>query len=86
MSALAPGDRVLVTRRLAPGVLDPLARACRVTLHDDDLPMRRDQLLAAAAGCAALLATLDDVVDQKLLRATGPGCVWSQPRGRHAQH
>ncbi|KAA2253978.1 D-glycerate dehydrogenase [Solihabitans fulvus] len=64
---------MLVTRRLAPGVLDRLAASCAVTAHDDDLPMPRADLLAAARGSAAVLATLDDVVDAEFLDAAGPG-------------
>ncbi|GAA2139994.1 D-glycerate dehydrogenase [Kitasatospora kazusensis] len=63
---------VLVTRRLAPGVLERLARSCDVTLHDDDLPMPRAELLKAVAGAAAVVTTLDDVVDAEFLDAAGP--------------
>lgn len=62
---------VLVTRRLAPGVLDRLTDALDVTVHDDDLPMPRDELLAAVRGRAAVLTTLDDRVDSELLDAAG---------------
>ncbi|WP_441250732.1 2-hydroxyacid dehydrogenase [Kitasatospora sp. McL0602] len=65
--------KVLVTRRLAPGVLERLTPHVDVTLHDDDLPMPRAALLAAAAGKAAVLTTLDDVVDEEFLAAAGPG-------------
>jgi glyoxylate reductase len=62
---------VLVTRRLAPGVLERLTRSCAVTLHDDDLPMPRAELLAAVRGKAAVVTTLDDVVDGEFLDAAG---------------
>jgi glyoxylate reductase len=65
--------RVLVTRRLAPGVLERLADAAEVIRHDAEQPMPRADLLAAAAGCTALLTTLDDRVDAELLDAAGPG-------------
>ncbi|PBC78250.1 glyoxylate reductase [Streptomyces sp. TLI_235] len=64
--------RVLVTRRLAPGVLERLAAACEVVHHDSEAPLPRAELLAAAAGCTALLTTLDDTVDTELLAAAGP--------------
>ncbi|GAA5007701.1 hypothetical protein GCM10025734_49040 [Kitasatospora paranensis] len=64
---------VLVTRRLAPGVLERLAAACEVVHHDSEQPMPRAALLAAADGCTALLTTLDDIVDDELLDAAGPG-------------
>lgn len=65
--------RVLVTRRLAPGVVDRLAAACELLHHDTGRPMPRAELLAAATGCTALITTLDDVVDAELLDAAGPG-------------
>lgn len=67
-----PRPSVLVARRLAPGVAERLRAGCRVVLHDDDLPMPRAELLHAARGCAAVLATLDDLVDEEFLDAAGP--------------
>lgn len=64
---------VLVTRRLAPGVLDRLTSSCEVIAHDNDLPMPRGDLLAAACGRTAVLTTLDDAVDAEFLDAAGPG-------------
>ncbi|WP_431679973.1 2-hydroxyacid dehydrogenase [Kitasatospora sp. KL5] len=64
--------KVLVTRRLAPGVVDRLHPACDVRHHDSEQPMARAELLAAAAGCTALVTTLDDTVDGELLDAAGP--------------
>lgn len=63
---------VLVTRRLAPGVTERLAPSCDVTLHDDVRPMERAALLAAVHGRAAVITTLDDVVDDEFLDAAGP--------------
>ena len=62
---------VLITRRLAPGVLERLQPACRLTVHDHDEPMPRPDLLRAAAGQAGLLCTLADRVDAELLDAAG---------------
>lgn len=69
----APRPAVLVTRRLAPGVADRLATACDLRYHDSEQPLPRAELLATAAGCTALLTTLDDTVDTELLDAAGPG-------------
>ncbi|WP_033439529.1 NAD(P)-dependent oxidoreductase [Saccharothrix sp. NRRL B-16314] len=66
------GHALLVTRRLAPGVVDRLLPSFSVTLHDDDAPMPRADLLAAVRGRAAALTTLDDVVDADFLDAAGP--------------
>ncbi|MGW6916149.1 2-hydroxyacid dehydrogenase [Kitasatospora sp. NPDC054939] len=64
---------VLVTRRLAPGVVERLSAVHGVTQHDSDLPMARAELLAAVRGRAAVVTTLDDVVDGEFLDAAGPG-------------
>ncbi|MER5637509.1 D-glycerate dehydrogenase [Kitasatospora sp. NPDC002227] len=71
MTAKLP--KVLVTRPLAPGVLPRLAAACDVTVHEGELPMAREELLAAVRGKAAVLTTLDNRVDAELLDAAGPG-------------
>jgi len=62
---------VLITRRLAPGVLERLQPVCRLTVHDEDHPMPRANLLSDAAGQAGLLTTLADRVDTELLDAAG---------------
>ncbi|WP_051829937.1 MULTISPECIES: 2-hydroxyacid dehydrogenase [Streptomyces] len=64
---------VLVTRRLAPGVIERLTAHHAVTCHDSDLAMDRAELLAAARGRRAVLTTLDDRVDAEFLEAAGPG-------------
>ncbi|WP_405005817.1 D-glycerate dehydrogenase [Kitasatospora purpeofusca] len=64
---------VLVTRRLAPGVVERLSAQLAATLHDSELPMSRDELLAAVRGRRALITTLDERVDAELLDAAGPG-------------
>ncbi|MFD0529528.1 hypothetical protein ACFQ1I_25995 [Kitasatospora arboriphila] len=48
---------------------DRLAAACDLRYHDSEQPLPRAELLAAAAGCTALLTTLDDTVDTELLDA-----------------
>ncbi|MFA7762556.1 2-hydroxyacid dehydrogenase [Streptomyces sp. NRRL S-448] len=66
-------ERILVTRRLAPGTLDRLTAHHNVELHDSDAVMPRDQLLQAVRGKHAALTTLDDRVDEQFLEAAGPG-------------
>ncbi|MCX4687265.1 D-glycerate dehydrogenase [Kitasatospora purpeofusca] len=63
---------VLVTRRLAPGVVERLSAQLPATLHDSELPMSREELLAAVRGRRALITTLDERVDAELLDAAGP--------------
>lgn len=63
---------VLVTRRLAPGVLERLTEHHAVTCHDSDLAMERADLLAAVRGRRAVITTLDDRVDAEFLDAAGP--------------
>ncbi|WP_328955528.1 D-glycerate dehydrogenase [Kitasatospora purpeofusca] len=64
---------VLVTRRLAPGVVERLSAQLAAALHDSELPMSREDLLAAVRGRRALITTLDERVDAELLDAAGPG-------------
>ncbi|MEV0530362.1 D-glycerate dehydrogenase [Kitasatospora sp. NPDC050463] len=68
-----PLPPVLVTRRLAAGVIERLTARHAVTQHDSDLPMARGELLAAVRGRTAAITTLDDVVDGAFLDAAGPG-------------
>ncbi|MEE1789056.1 D-glycerate dehydrogenase [Streptomyces sp. SP17BM10] len=70
MSELPPP--VLVTRRLAPGVIERLTAHHVVTCHDRDRSMPRAELLAALPGRRAVLTTLDDRVDVEFLDAAGP--------------
>ncbi|MFE4973439.1 2-hydroxyacid dehydrogenase [Kitasatospora sp. NPDC056651] len=64
---------VLVTRRLAPGVIERLTAHHAATCHDSDLAMDRAELLAAVRGRRAVITTLDDRVDAEFLDAAGPG-------------
>ncbi|MFJ8433553.1 2-hydroxyacid dehydrogenase [Kitasatospora sp. NPDC094019] len=64
---------VLVTRRLAPGVVERLSAQLPAALHDSELPMSREELLTAVRGRRALITTLDERVDAELLDAAGPG-------------
>ncbi|MGW3182771.1 2-hydroxyacid dehydrogenase [Kitasatospora sp. NPDC001119] len=64
---------VLVTRRLAPSVIERLTAHHAVTCHDSDLAMDRAALLDAVRGRRAVITTLDDRVDAEFLDAAGPG-------------
>ncbi|MFJ6774707.1 2-hydroxyacid dehydrogenase [Kitasatospora sp. NPDC091257] len=63
---------VLVTRRLAPGVVERLTAHHAATCHDSDLAMDRAALLDAVRGRRAVITTLDDRVDAGFLDAAGP--------------
>ncbi|MFF4384306.1 2-hydroxyacid dehydrogenase [Kitasatospora sp. NPDC001547] len=63
---------VLVTRRLAPGVVERLTAHHEATCHDSDRAMDRADLLDAVRGRRAVITTLDDRVDAEFLDAAGP--------------
>ncbi|MBV2152442.1 D-glycerate dehydrogenase [Kitasatospora sp. SUK 42] len=63
---------VLVTRRLAPGVIERLTAHHAVTCHDTGEEMERAELLAAVRGRRAVLTTLNNRVDADFLDAAGP--------------
>ena len=62
--------RVLVTRRLPDGGLDPLFEAGHEITgpHDDDRPFDADELRAGAAECDAIVCLLTDRIDDDVLR------------------
>jgi glyoxylate reductase len=65
--------RVLVTRRLPAGGLDPLADAGHeIVQRVDDQPFSAAELVAAAAGVDAIVCVITDVVDGAVLRAGAP--------------
>ncbi|MET8624784.1 D-glycerate dehydrogenase [Kitasatospora sp. NPDC004669] len=70
MSATPPP--VLVTRRLAPGVIERLTAHHAVTCRDTDEEMDRAELLDAVRGRRAVLTTLNNRVDAEFLDAAGP--------------
>ena len=61
MTAQRPA--IVITRRLAPGIVEVLAGCCEVRQHDSERPMSRAALIDAVPGSAALLTTLADVVE-----------------------
>ncbi|HZR14469.1 MAG TPA: D-glycerate dehydrogenase [Acidimicrobiia bacterium] len=65
--------RVLVTRRLPAGGLDPLDRPdVELVTRDDDVPYTHDELVALAGDVDAIVCLLTDRVDAEVLRAGAP--------------
>jgi glyoxylate reductase len=62
--------RVLVTRQLPPGGLDPL-QGHELLQRDGDQPLSHQELVEAAAGVEAIVCLLTDRIDQEVLTA-GP--------------
>src|SRR2546423_123974 len=61
--------RVLVTRRLPDGGLDPLAGHEIVGPKPDDTPYTHDELCAQARSCEAIVCLLTDRVDAAVIEA-----------------
>jgi glyoxylate reductase len=66
--------RVLVTRRLPDGGIDPLVAAGHdiVVGHDDDRPLSSDELREAVADIDAIVCLLTDRIDERVVRAARP--------------
>lgn len=65
--------RVLVTRRLPEGGLDPLAReGVELLTRDGDVPYAHDELVEAAGDVDAIVCLLTDRIDAEILRAGAP--------------
>jgi glyoxylate reductase len=62
--------RVLVTRQLPPGGLDPL-EGHELLQREDDEPLSHEELIEAAAGVDAIVCLLTDRIDERVLTA-GP--------------
>jgi glyoxylate reductase len=62
--------RVLVTRQLPPGGLDPLA-GHELLEREGDEPLSHEELVEAAAGVDAIVCLLTDRIDERVLTA-GP--------------
>jgi glyoxylate reductase len=66
--------RILVTRRLPDGGLDPLAGGHEIIgPKDDDAPYSADELCAHAARCNAIVSLLTDRIDAAVLDAGAKG-------------
>jgi len=68
-------DRILVTRRLPDGGIDPLAGAGHeiVGPNTDDSPYTHDELCAFARECDAIVSLLTDKIDANVLAAGAEG-------------
>lgn len=64
--------RVHVTRRVPAAVRGELDRLFELTIHDEERPAPRAELLAAVGGAEGVLSMLTDRVDVELLDAAGP--------------
>jgi glyoxylate reductase len=62
--------RVLVTRRLPDGGLDPLAGHELIGPKPDDAPYTRDELCARAQECDAIVCLLTDRIDAAVIAGT----------------
>jgi glyoxylate reductase len=65
--------RILVTRRLPDGGLDPLAGHEIIGPKDDDAPYSADELCSNAAQCDAIVSLLTDRIDVAVLDAGANG-------------
>ncbi|PVA11539.1 D-glycerate dehydrogenase [Pelagivirga sediminicola] len=63
---------VAVTRRLPEPVEARLCELFDTTLREDDTPMTREELSAAARSCDVLIPTLSDRIDAGLIGQAGP--------------
>jgi glyoxylate reductase len=62
--------RIIVTRHLTPGGLDPLIEAGHeIVIREEDIPFTADDLEAAATDCDGLLCLLTDRIDERVLAA-----------------
>ncbi|HEY1831467.1 MAG TPA: D-glycerate dehydrogenase [Acidimicrobiales bacterium] len=62
--------RIIVTRHLTPGGLDPLLEAGHeIVIREEDIPFTANELEAAAADCDGLLCLLTDRIDERVLAA-----------------
>jgi glyoxylate reductase len=66
--------RVLVTRHLIEGALDPLrAAGVEIAQRPEDAPWTHDELVAAAPGFDGILCLLSDRIDRTILQAGAGG-------------
>ena len=66
--------RVVVTRQLPAGGLDPIVEAGHeVIQRDDDIPFSPDELRAAASDADALMCLLTDSIDAEVIAAGAAG-------------
>lgn len=63
--------KVVVTRHLMPSVEARMAELFDATLNAADVPMTRDELIAAMQDCDVLVPTVTDTIDSAMIEAAG---------------
>lgn len=66
-------EKVLVTRRLAPNVIEKLKERYEVDMWEHDEPMPRDELLGRVQGVSAILCLITELIDEVVLDRAGGG-------------
>lgn len=73
-SSKSLGKKVYVTRRIPePGLLMLSNEGCDITLNQNPTPPSKDEILANVAGKDAILCTVSDQIDKKVMEAAGSG-------------
>ncbi|MBN8807760.1 MAG: D-glycerate dehydrogenase [Sphingomonas sp.] len=63
--------RVIVTRELSDAVMDRMAELFDTQLNREDVPMTRDELIAALWDADVLVPTVTDAIDDEVIEAAG---------------
>ena len=63
--------RVFVTRHLMPSVEERMGELFDVTLNTDDVPLSREELVAAMKDCDVLVPTVTDRIDADMIAEAG---------------
>jgi glyoxylate reductase len=63
--------KVVVTRHLIPSVEQRMSELFDVVLNPDDVPMTREELIAAMQDCDVLVPTVTDRIDAEMIACAG---------------
>ena len=63
---------ILITRKLAPEIINKLSETCMVDVWEKDSAIPHDELIKRAAGKDGILCLLTDKIDREVLEAAGP--------------
>ncbi|KEO87298.1 2-hydroxyacid dehydrogenase [Erythrobacter sp. JL475] len=63
--------KVVVTRHLIPSVEQRMSELFDVVLNPDDVPMTREELIAALQDCDVLVPTVTDRIDAEMIAGAG---------------
>lgn len=63
--------KVVVTRHLIPSVEQRMSELFDVVLNPDDVPMTREELIAAMQDCDVLVPTVTDRIDAEMIAGAG---------------